>query len=165
MNFQMQNRPPRRQSMRSIFEARFARTRINKPIRLKKYTWNVLFKYSWMSNEHENAIKLKLESLSTKLADDSVEERVTSVLHAPCTHGNWNAWTFRHGIRLGLRRVETKILKFLSPVMIRHAGLRGTVSNCTGHALMANWPNNYLKLLVLELVWDRALSQNGYGKI
>ena len=32
-----------------------------------------------MSNEHEDAVKLKLESLSTKLADDSVEERVTSV--------------------------------------------------------------------------------------
>ena len=71
-----------------------------------------------LSNEHEDAIILKLESLRTKLADDSDEERVTSVLHAPCTHGNWNAWTFRHGIRLGPRRVETKILKFLSPVMI-----------------------------------------------
>ncbi len=37
-----------------------------------------------MSNEHEDAIKLKLESLSTKLADDSVEEesRLYCMRHA-----------------------------------------------------------------------------------
>ena len=44
--------------------------------------------------------------------------RVVTDMHSPCTHGNWNAWTFRHGIRLGPKRVETEILKFLSPVMI-----------------------------------------------
>jgi hypothetical protein len=36
------------------------------------------------SNEHEDAIKLMLESLSTKLADDSVEEesRLYCMRHA-----------------------------------------------------------------------------------
>ena len=91
MKFKLQESLPRRQHMKSISKARLQVQESSNQFGLRSILETCCLSNESLSNEHEDAIKLKLESLSTKLADDSLEERVTSVLHAPCLHGNWYA--------------------------------------------------------------------------
>ncbi len=83
-----------------------------------------------MSNEHEDAMKLKLESFSTKLADDSVDEesRLYCMRHAFMAIGMPNnlVWQMSR-----TKEVETRIANAMPTWQL--------TSNC-------------LKMLVLELV-------------